>query len=61
MIIDDVIAGLIILKKYDNNIAAEHDVIYACPRAGENIPEADQLKKLGWFWSEETDSWGYFV
>jgi hypothetical protein len=43
-------------------VAAEHDVVYACPDV-EEMTEADRkrLEELGWFISEEFECWTRFT
>ena len=56
--------GLGVLLKYgDDEVAVEHDVIYAGPNNLEKVSVEDQikLKELGWYWSEDYDCWEYFV
>lgn len=58
--------GLQILAKYfpDGNLAAEHDIIYAGgDPSGVTIEPTDlaQLDQLGWFLSEEFESWAKFT
>ena len=59
-----VIEGLIILDKYEENeLAAEHDILFAGPDDTEKITAKDreQLEALGWFIHSDTDSWAHFV
>lgn len=61
---EQIIKGLQILAKYpDNDIAAEHDIIYAGPVRSETIStkDAKELEELGWHIDSETDSWSKFV
>jgi hypothetical protein len=62
-----VLDGLEILKRYDarGDVASGHDVIYAgsAKTTPELMEKADvaALKKKGWFWSEDEESWGKFT
>lgn len=59
-----IIEGLLILSKYeDNDIAAEHDIIYAGPNDTSKISPEDvaKLEELGWYISSGTDSWARYV
>lgn len=47
--IDRVIKGLKIIKKYSNNICAEHDVIYAGKEEKISKEDENKLDELGWF------------
>lgn len=62
--ISDVMGGLEILRKYatpDDDMAAEHDVIYA--PGGRKVSKEDRaaLEKLGWFWDDEFHCWARFT
>ena len=59
-----IIEGLQILSKYeDNEIAAEHDTLYAGPLDAESVSEEDKakLEELGWFIEGDTGSWTRYV
>jgi hypothetical protein len=61
--LDTVLAGLQIFHKYtSNDIAAEHDVIYAGACPPESMPSDDLkiLKDSFWYWDEELECWYYF-
>lgn len=56
--LDKIIAGLLILKKYGEDFAAEHDIIYAGGDPADVTPEdAAVLDELGWFHDESADSY----
>ena len=57
-------AGLHILLMHEprGRMDAEHDQIWVDGPPPDKIPaDSKELKKLGWFWDEEVDSWSYFV
>lgn len=73
----EVAKGLLILAKYDDDVSAEHDAIYAGPteeivesgKAGEggrlgsvvSKEDAAKLLALGWHIDTEADRWARFV
>lgn len=61
---DNIIKGLQIFEKYDTDgcVCAEHDVICGIALDTE-ISEEDRkiFDELGWFESEEYDSWAAFT
>jgi len=63
---EKVYQGLAILLKYapdgQRDLAADHDVIYCGPGDDVKISPEDkkELKRLGWFFSKEFDSWTKF-
>lgn len=59
---DEVVAGLLILKKYGQEICAAHDIIYAGGSAsGVSTEDASALDALGWHIEEDCDSYARFV
>lgn len=61
---DNLIKGLQILNKYAGcEIAAEHDIIYVglSDAVGVSKKDAKELEELGFFISDEYDSWAKFV
>lgn len=58
---DNIIKGLQILNKYDFMLYAEHDIIYAGEKEDVSEEDVQALDKLGWFYSEEYESWAHFV
>lgn len=66
-IIDSVIEGITILRKYDEkcSIGGEHDVIWCHVEDGWNKvsdPDKDRLKKIGWIQENEGDnSWQCYI
>jgi len=63
--IQKIIEGLQIFAKYDFDVSAEHDVIYASENTihNEQISEDDKqkLRELDWGFSAEDEHWYYFV
>lgn len=60
---DQVVAGLLILKKYGEEICAEHDIIYA---GGGDVSvvsteDAATLEALNWHVDSSCDSYAKFV
>ena len=57
----DIIEGLQILEKYDQNgdCDAQHDVIYASPPVNVSEADAKRLDLLGFF--EDDDGWQVFT
>jgi hypothetical protein len=54
--------GLTLFAKYPNVLCgAEHDVLCVSYRGTVSDEDKLVLGKLGWFWSEEYDSWAIFV
>lgn len=61
---EQIIQGLTILSKYsDNEIAAEHDILYAGPAYGDTVSDEDKatLETLGWHIDSGTETWARFV
>lgn len=64
--IEEIIAGLQILNRYPKcDVSAEHDILYAGPSSYPD-PKIDTddkiaLKKLGWHYDEEVESWAVFT
>ncbi len=61
--IDCVAEGLRILSKYEDHVAAEHDIIYAGPAVSIEVSAADaaELERLSWFIDDESETWAVFV
>lgn len=61
---EQLIQGLTLLAKYaDNEVAAEHDIIYAGPAYADTVSAEDQktLEGLGWHIDEGLNAWARFV
>lgn len=57
---DDFIKGLLIFQANgEEDIAAEHDVIYAGGPA--SIMDTDNLEDLGWHYDEHLETFYYYV
>ncbi len=59
--IEQVIAGLEILKKYGNAFAADHDIIYGPCAPNISAEDAATLEELGWHVSSEFDCYVKYV
>ena len=62
--LNSVSKGLSILDKYPNtDIACEHDILFAGPGDSKNVTGEDrvELESLGWFVSDEYDSWAIWI
>ena len=63
-VISNLIAGLQIIAKYDNNnVCAEHDVIYAGHSCWEDMSEEDcnAMETNGWHWDDDVQCYALFV
>ena len=61
---DQIADGLRILRQYgDDDVSAEHDVIYASQAPPESMGTVDRadLARLGWFWDENFGCWSRFT
>lgn len=61
--IQQIINGLLILRKYNDCVSAEHDIIYAGPNKASFVNGEDQmdLEKLGWNIDSSMNIWSYNV
>lgn len=61
--LQNIIAGLQIFDKYNGDVSAEHDVIYAGCMTNNEISQEDQdkLSELGWKFNDGLESWYHFV
>jgi len=61
---EKLLKGLIILNEYDGNeIAAEHDILFAGPTPAEIVNDYDtqKLEEYGWFIDGGAESWAFWV
>lgn len=62
--IEDIIAGLQIIQKYNPKslVYAEHDQIYAgCELHLFSSEDKEKLEAFGWFMEDENEGWSKFV
>lgn len=65
----EVVEGIRILSGYladgmdSNLISVQHDVIFVCGGAKEDMidKDKDKLTKLGWHWDQREESWAKFT
>lgn len=59
--LNNIIAGLQVLLKYENYFAAEHDQIWAGGPKRLPAEEKKILEDAGWFWDGDVESWSHFA
>lgn len=63
--IQQIVEGLQIFAKYEGDVSAEHDIIYASPNRikSEQISNEDtnKLNELDWKFNDGLEAWYYFV
>ena len=60
----DIRIGLEVFERLGGlNAGAQHEVLYAGPKDGVDVPDEDRavLEAAGWFWDDDADSWAIFT